>query len=205
MAQLETLRKIDVKLELLNYSVEDIIRDFQKALASVDVELRNWGDTMSTVRRIATRGVRAVARVYAREAGETFKYIGLMRYLLVEAVRRWLQFELDLFDDRMMWVKILVRFRDLEKSSMKDTELAFDNLWQPFEFEKMKNLVVKMDKITDEGFGTSWVDNLAATEIEQVPWVGHELRILWCSEVFDPEPLLTDDRIMKFKRRRLMK
>ena len=165
MAETEYMMDIDQKLELLNYGVEDILGDFMNALDKVSAE-RNWTYTMSSVRRIATCGVRAFARVYAREAGETFRYVGLMRYLLVEAVRRKLQCHVNPGEERMMWIKLLARLRDMEKQIMKDTELATENLWQPFEIEALKNLVLKMDQFNDKGCGTSWRDNLAAQEVE---------------------------------------
>ena len=165
MALTEMMMDIDVKFELLNYAIEDILRDFMKALDKVDAE-RDWSHTMSSVRRIATCGVRAFARVYAREAGETFRYVGLMRYMFVEAVRRWLQSHVEPGEERMLWIKVLAGLRDVEKQSMKDTELATDNLWQPFEIEALRKWVVKMDEFHDTGSGTTWRDNLAAGEVE---------------------------------------
>ena len=157
---LETMQDIDIKLRLLNYSVEDIVRDFEKALSEVDVE-QNWWHTMTAVRRIATCGTRAFARVYAHEPGEPSQYNGIMRFLLAEAVRRLLQFKVAPGEERMMWITILGRFRSLEQESMKGTTLTIDNLWQPFEKAVMTNWVPKMDKYHGERFGSSWLDNLA--------------------------------------------
>ena len=196
----EMLTEIDMQLERLDYQVEHIVTDFMKVLDRFDPE-RHWSYTMSSVRRIAASGVRAFARVYAREAGETFRHLGLMRYLFVEAVRRWLQSHVNSDAERMMWIKVLSGFRDMEKQVLKDSELATDNLWQYFEIEAMKKWVQKMDEFHVNGYGTSWRDNLAAHEVEHLPWVRHEVHILRDLDLVDPDPFLSAEELEKFAKR----
>ena len=195
----ELVSDVRMQLELLDYQVEHIVMDFMRALDSFDAE-RHLSYTMSAVRRIATNGVRAFVRVYARQAAEIWRYVGLMRYLFVEAVRRWLQSHVDP-EERMLWIKVLGRFRDLEKQNMTPSELQAGNLWQYFETEAMKEWVQKMDEFHDKGFGASWRDNLAAHEIEHLPWVRHELHILMKGDDVDADPFLSPLEFQKFAKR----
>ena len=148
--------------------------------------------------------MRAYVRVYSREPGEISKYVGLMRYLFFEAVRRFLQSHV-LTHERPVWVKVLSQFRTIEQQQMKRDELRADHLWQYFEIEAMEKLIEKMEEITPSfEFGTTRRDNFAAHELEHLPWVRRELQILSKAEDVDHNELLSPEELeMMSKRMRL--
>ena len=143
-------------------------------------------------------------RIYSREPGEISKYVGLMRYLFFEAVRRFLQSHV-MEKERPVWVKVLSHFRTIEQQQMKPNELKADHLWQYFEIEPMEKLIEKMSELTPSlGWGTSRRDNFAAHEVEHLPWVRHELQILGRDEDVDHgESLSPEELEMMSKRMRI--
>ena len=83
------LMDIELKLDHMTMTCEDILREFLTRFEKFHVACR-WDGFMRQIQKVAIRGVRALTRAYPGE-GDIGAYMKVMRYVLCEAVRDFLQ------------------------------------------------------------------------------------------------------------------
>ena len=143
----------------------------------------SWGVFMRKVKRIAIRGNRALTHAYPVES-ENQNYMRVMRYLVCEAVRDFLQNSVGGMENRMTWMRILQGMRqaemnffrkDFEQNPVMSHFYEQDHLWGHFSEPILQQWIVKMTEVPQ---GTTWQDNPANGEVNMIGSVRLELQNL---------------------------